>query len=369
MTTSNRLVLLGAVITLGVMMALAGIGLAPTALAQSQSSDATLSTLTLSDVDFGTFASGTTSYTASVASSVTETTVTPTTNHTGASYIVKLDGVTEDDGVVSVAAGSNVITVEVTAEDGQTTLTYTVTVTRPVSTDITLSDVTLRVGKYYPYGPNRGTILPEIAYNSDTRQYTASVGNGLVMATITPAPNHTGASYVIKFGGAEDADGEVLLSVGSNVITIEVTAEDGETTQTYTLTVTRDENTDPTGNPTISGTAQVGGTLKGDASNIADPDGINMTGLGGASYIFNWWTDICDGYPGILGVKSVYADPSSVPVLYAMLVPILSRRNLSLHPTPPAMAFCWRLNTWTGVTSRKECGAIPPMLFRARSRA
>ena len=37
-----------------------------------------------------------------------------------------------------------------------------------------------------------------------------------------------------------DADGTVSLSVGSNVITVEVTAEDGSTTRTYTVTVTRE---------------------------------------------------------------------------------------------------------------------------------
>ena len=293
------------------------IGLTPAVLAQSQSNDATLSALTLSDVDFGTFASSTSSYTATVESSVTETTVTPTTNHTGASYVIKLGGVTDDDGEVSTGVGSNVITVVVTAEDGQTTRTYTVTVTRPVSTDASISGVTLRVGTYWPYGPNLGTIYPEVAFDSDTRQYTASVGNGLVMATATPSVNHPGASYVIEFDGAEDADGEVLLSEGSNVMTIEVTAEDGEATQTYTLTVTRLENNSPTGQPTISGTAEVGETLTGDVSNIADADGINLTGI---SYIFNWWTDICDGYPGILAVKNVYADPSN-SFLYTHLGP------------------------------------------------
>ena len=57
--------------------------------APSWSTDANLSALTLSDVDFGTFASGTTSYSAQVANSVTETTVTPTVNHSGASYVIK----------------------------------------------------------------------------------------------------------------------------------------------------------------------------------------------------------------------------------------------------------------------------------------
>ena len=122
---------------LGVVLALAVTILIPTALAQSQSSDATLSDLTLSDVDFGTFASSTTTYTASVAHRVTGTTVTPTVNHSGASYVIKLDGVVDADGVVGLSVGNNVITIEATAEDGNTTQTYTVTVTRSENTDAT----------------------------------------------------------------------------------------------------------------------------------------------------------------------------------------------------------------------------------------
>ena len=94
------------------------------------STDATLSNLALSNVDFGVFTSSTTEYTASVANDVDETTVTPTTNDDGATYEIKLGGVADADGTVSLAVGSNVITIKVTAEDGETTKTYTVTVTR-----------------------------------------------------------------------------------------------------------------------------------------------------------------------------------------------------------------------------------------------
>ena len=195
------------------------------------STDATLSALTLSDINIGTFASGTTSYTADVANSVTETTVTPTVNHSGATYVVKLDGDEDADGVIPLMAGSNVITIEVTAEDDTTTRTYTVTVTRLVSlqqnsTDATLSALTLS-------GINFG------AFSSDTDSYTASVAYSVSQTTVTPTVNDSGATYVIKLGGVTDADGVVSLSVGSNVITIEVTAEDDDTTQTYTITVTR----------------------------------------------------------------------------------------------------------------------------------
>ena len=96
------------------------------------STDATLSGLTLSDVTLA-FASTTTGYTASVGNGVAETTITPTTNDDGATYVIKLGGTTDEDGTVALAVGENVITVEVTAEDGQTTKTYTVTVTRAAS--------------------------------------------------------------------------------------------------------------------------------------------------------------------------------------------------------------------------------------------
>ena len=82
--------------------------------APPKSTDATLSALTLSGIDFGTFASATESYTASVANAVTETTVTPTLNDSDASYVIKLGGVIDSDGTASLAVGSNVITVQVT---------------------------------------------------------------------------------------------------------------------------------------------------------------------------------------------------------------------------------------------------------------
>ena len=202
------------------------------------STDATLSGLTLSGVDFGTFASATfasatVSYTAEVTNNPTETTVTPIVNHSGASYVIKVGGVTDADGTVTLERGSNVITVEVTAEDGITEKTYTVTVTRLVtsqqtqaSTDATLSGLTLT-------GVDFGT------FTSSTVTYTASVAYSVSETTVTPTLNDSDASYVTKLGGTEVSDGTVSLAVGSNVITVDVTAEDGSTTQTYTVTVTR----------------------------------------------------------------------------------------------------------------------------------
>ena len=65
------------------------------------------------------FASGTTAYTASVANTMTETTVTATAV-AGTAFEVKLNGVVDQDGVVPLGVGAgNVITVVVTAQDGE----------------------------------------------------------------------------------------------------------------------------------------------------------------------------------------------------------------------------------------------------------
>ena len=155
------------------------------------STDATLSGLTLSGVDF-TFASATTSYDVNVANEVEQTTVTATANDGGATYAVKLGGVTDEDRVILLDVGSNVITVEVTAEDGNTARTYTVTVTRaepPLSTDATLSGLTLS-----------GV---DFTFASATTSYDVNVANGVDETTVTATANDGGATYAIKLGGVD----------------------------------------------------------------------------------------------------------------------------------------------------------------------
>ena len=96
--------------------------------------DATLTGLTLRDIDFGTFDSATTSYTASVPNSVSNTLVSPTVDsRNGATFVISANGVEHPNflaKVVQLNVGSNTIKVKVTSKDGETTKTYTVTVTR-----------------------------------------------------------------------------------------------------------------------------------------------------------------------------------------------------------------------------------------------
>ena len=88
------------------------------------SEDATLRTLSLSGVDIGAFSADSTVYAASVAHEVASTTVTATASHSAAKVTI------EPGSEVSLAIGENAIAVTVTAEDGSTTRSYRVTVTR-----------------------------------------------------------------------------------------------------------------------------------------------------------------------------------------------------------------------------------------------
>ena len=116
--------------------------------------------------------------------------------------------------------------------------------------------------------------------------WDVDVPNFVSTLTVDALPSNSQASYVVRFDGATAPDGNVSLSVGSNIITVEVTAEDGETTETYTVTVTRADNTPATGAPTISGTAQVGQTLTASTTGISDDDGLDNV-----SYSYQWLAD------------------------------------------------------------------------------
>ena len=101
------------------------------------STDATLSGLAVSSGTLSpTFAAGTTSYTLSVANTVTALTLTPTITTSGATVTVAGTAVTSGSASASqaLAVGTNAISVVVTAADGSTTETYTVTATRAAAT-------------------------------------------------------------------------------------------------------------------------------------------------------------------------------------------------------------------------------------------
>ncbi len=193
-------------------------------------SENTLSALALSNVDFGTFSSNTTSYTATVPYTTDKTNVTATATAGNKATVTG----TGNDKTLNV--GSNTVSVTVSPESCKsqysevpgntcTEKTYTVTVTRePASTVSTLNDLLVdgnRVPGFTPGDPTSTYTLTDVGY--------------------------TKANIIISYDKGEDhetvtGDGTKTLNVGNNSFDVVVTAQDGTTKTTYTINVYRKSN-------------------------------------------------------------------------------------------------------------------------------
>ena len=218
------------------------------------SSVARLRSLELSGLTLLTEFGGTTyDYEAGGPASATQTSVTATPLDPDAEVAITVDGVSaEADGTVNISPDSKVVTVVVTAEDGVTTQTYTVDLVQrdcspgtDTGCDASLKSLSLSdsLGDDIPLSPE---------FSAEVTSYTASVESSVSSTTVTAETTDEDATAVIMINGVEDADGTVDLVGGYNVITVVVTAQDGTTTQSYTVTVLRaqpdddDDSTDDT---------------------------------------------------------------------------------------------------------------------------
>ena len=214
------------------------------------SANADLSALSLSSGTLSpTFASGTTGYTASVSNATTSLTVTPTVAVGTASVTVNGVAVASGNasGAIGLNVGSNTITTIVTAQDGSTTKTYTVTVTRAPSSNNNLAALSL----------SSGTLSP--VFNAATTGYTASIAAGVSSLTVTPTVAASTASVTVNGVAVSSgaASGAIAMNPGSNTVTVVVTAQSAAT-KTYTVTITRAL---PSANADLSALAPSGGTL------------------------------------------------------------------------------------------------------------
>ncbi|MEF3306771.1 cadherin-like beta sandwich domain-containing protein [Paenibacillus sp. GYB003] len=196
-------------------------------------SSANLSNLVLSEgLLTPTFNGGTTNYTVAVLNGVNSLTVTPSVYDPNAT--VKVNGKPVTSGTASEpillnVGDNNVVDVTVTAQDGTTTKTYTVTVTRAAaSSNADLNNLTL----------SDGTLAP--AFNGGTTSYSATVANSVYSLTVTPTTADPNATVTVN--GTPVASGmpsqAISLNVGNNEVTVTVTAQDG-TKKTYTIVITR----------------------------------------------------------------------------------------------------------------------------------
>lgn len=136
---------------------------------------------------------------------------------------------------LALAIGPNTVEVLVTAQDGVSTKNYSVIVTRSsVSSNALLSSLSASAGSLSP------------SFVSGTRDYAVSVVNAVSAITVTPIAAEANAAIQIRSNqgayspiSSGSSSAPLALNVGSNSIEIEVTAQDGVTTATYALTVTR----------------------------------------------------------------------------------------------------------------------------------
>ena len=85
-----------------------------------------------------------------------------------------------------------------------------------------------------------GTLAP--AFATATTSYTAQVGSSVASLTVTPTAVDPTASITVNGAAVASgsASGAINLHYGANVITVVVTAaQDGTTTRTYSVSVTR----------------------------------------------------------------------------------------------------------------------------------
>jgi gliding motility-associated-like protein len=194
------------------------------------SNDASLGGFTLNTGTITpSFNTSTYNYTASVGSGTSSMTITPSGSNGQATITVNGAALINGAATVNLITGTNTITVLVTAEDGTSTKTYTVVVTKAtaISTDATLSGFVLNVGTLSPI------------FNANTFNYTASVGSGTSSLTITPSGSDGQSTITVDGAALTNGAATVNLITGTNTITVLVTAEDGTSTKTYTLIVTR----------------------------------------------------------------------------------------------------------------------------------
>ncbi len=219
----------------------------------------TLIGLTVSGTDLNeTFDSAVTTYTADVAHDSETVTIsaTPMDDTATVAFTDTTDADTEEDGhQVNLTEGENTVTITVTAQDGVTTQTYTLTVTRAAEEEPTEEEEQEEAdeneeqedeeetGEETPAPTLSGLTVSDTDLNepfdAETTAYTADVAHDSETVTIsaTSTDNTATVTYDPTDADTEEEGQQVNLTEGENTVTITVTAED--TTQTYTLTITR----------------------------------------------------------------------------------------------------------------------------------
>lgn len=226
------------------------------------SSDANLSSLSLIGCTLSpAFSASTTAYTSSVLYTTASVTVSATASDAGATV--------SGTGKMDLAVGLNTFAVTVTAADG-TTKAYTIAVTRAARVLSANADLA-------SLGVSGFSIAP--AFSASTTAYALGVENGTSSVSLTATTADSAATVA--------GTGVKTLVVGDNKLEVTVTAENGTSVKTYTVTVTRAAAPTPQDGAVDISVTPVAGPLavsfSGNLSTIAE--GATMTVSATASEI------------------------------------------------------------------------------------
>ena len=108
---------------------------------------------------------------------------------------------------------------------------------------------------------SEGTLTP--TFNKDVKEYALSVENTIESIILTPTATSSKATITVNgqsvnSGSASQA---IALDVGENIVTVEVTAEDGTTIISYTVLVTRDAEETGDNEQVAEGTVVINGII------------------------------------------------------------------------------------------------------------
>jgi hypothetical protein len=197
-------------------------------------SDATLQTLTVHQAGSDTplpfspsFSAGTVSYTMTVFHPVDSINIV-------AEHMASTS-VSTGSGTHALAVGDSSFPVVVTAEDGMTTKTYTLLVTRPPDSNAQLAALSLGAGVTQELVQ---AATGATGFLSSQTSYTTTVPYSVSATNLTYSKSDTAAEAVVT----APAGGN--LAVGANELVVSVTAEDGVTVLQYIVTVTRLQSDD-----------------------------------------------------------------------------------------------------------------------------
>lgn len=189
-----------------------------------------------------TYNNGTKIYSTDVANSVAGN-VTLKVYFADGSYITTPESEYEEVSFGPIAeGGSSEKKFSITSESGTGTLEYSITVNRTASSDATLKNVIL----------DSNSIIDD--FNS-SRTYTGTVDNRYSSISLSVEKNNANSNFTVTNVTNEAllTDGSIALVEGSNTIVIFVTAQDIETTLTYTLKIHRKYSTSEITEITLTG--------------------------------------------------------------------------------------------------------------------